>query len=329
MPPITDLNDVIQQGQAALDFDAALVERVTRMAGDLAVNLVVAALILIATFFVARWAGGWTRRALVRLQKRNPDPTLQGFLVQVVRVIVIAVGLIAVLQRLGVQTTSIIAILGAASLAIGLALQGTLSNVAAGVMLLILRPYRVGDVVQVGERAGVVRKLDLFTTVMIDANNMKITVPNSQVLGDVIVNISGQRTRRIELFIGVDYDSDLEQAMEVMKAAAAEHPNVLEDPPVWAGVTGFLDSSVQIDLQAWVKSDNWWQTKADLHLMIKHALDKGGVVIPYPHQVHVTRAQAAPKPRRKADPKPQPVEAEKPRTPAAKATAMGAGQGGA
>lgn len=325
---MTDLTQVIDHGRAALALDAAVLERVSRMAGDLAVNLVVAALILAATFFAARWAGAATRRALARLQKRHPDPTLQGFLVQVVRVIVIAVGLVAVLQRLGVQTTSIIAILGAASLAIGLALQGTLSNVAAGVMLLILRPYRVGDVVQVGDRAGTVRKLDLFTTQIVDANNMKITVPNSRVLGDIIINISGQRTRRIEMLVGVDYDTDLERAMDVMKAVADEHPNVLDEPPVWAGVTNFLDSAVEITLQAWVKSENWWQTRADLHLMVKHAFDKAGVVIPYPHQVELQR-RIEPKPRRRAPAKPQPEPTEKPRSAAARASAMGAGQGGA
>lgn len=329
MPTMTELDDVIQQGQAALNVSPVVLERISRMAGDLAVNLAVAALILIATFFIARWAGAATRRALGRIQRRHPDPTLQGFLVQVVRVIVIAVGLIAVLQRLGVQTTSIIAILGAASLAIGLALQGTLSNVAAGVMLLILRPYRVGDVVQVGDRSGTVQKLDLFTTRMVDANNMRITVPNSKVLGDIIINISGQRTRRIEMMIGVDYDTCLDDALETLKAMAEEHPAVLEEPAVWAGVTNFLDSSIEVTLQAWVKSENWWQTRADLHLMAKHALDKAGIVLPYPHQVQLDRADAAPKPRRKADPKPQPAEPEKARTPAAKASAMGAGQGGA
>ncbi len=329
MAPMSELNDVIQQGQAALNASPALIERLSRMTADLAVNLCVAALILAATFFVARWAGGVTRRALVRVQRRHPDPTLQGFLVQVVKVIVFAIGFIAVLQRLGVQTTSIIAILGAASLAIGLALQGTLSNVASGVMLLILRPYRVGDVVQVGERSGTVQKLDLFTTRMIDANNIRITVPNSQVLGDIIINISGQKTRRIEMMVGVDYDTCLDDALAVVKRTAEEHPLVLADPPVWTGVTNFLDSSIEVTLQAWVKSENWWHTRADLHLMIKHAFDRAGIVIPYPHQVQLDRADAAPKPRRKADPKPQPTEPAKASTPAAKASAMGAGQGGA
>lgn len=295
---MTDLTNVIDQGRQALTLNAALIDRVTRMAGDLAVNLVVAALIFIATLFVARWASRAVSRMLSRSKRRAPDPMLEGFLVQMVRVIVIAVGLVAVLQRLGVQTTSIIAVLGAASLAIGLALQGTLSNVAAGVMLLILRPYRVGDVVQVGDKTGTVQKLDLFTTRLIDPNNMRITVPNSQVLGDAIVNISGQKTRRIELPMGVDYDSDLNEVMEVMEQVAADHPAVLKDPPVWSGVINFLDSSVEVMLHAWVKSPDYWQTKADLNLAMKAAFDKQGIVIPYPHQVDLNRSLAAPKPKK-------------------------------
>lgn len=295
---MTDLTNVIDQGRRALTLNAAVLERATEMVGNLAVNLVVAILILVATFFVARFAGQAVSRALSRMKRRAPDPMLEGFLVQIVRVAIFAIGLIAVLQRLGVQTTSIIAVLGAASLAVGLALQGTLSNVAAGVMLLFLRPYKVGDIVQVGDKAGTVQKLDLFTTRMIDANNMRITVPNSQVLGDVIVNISGQKTRRIEMPMGVDYDSDLNEVMEVMKATAEEHEKVLEDPPTWAGVTAFLDSSVEITLHAWVKSPDWWQTKADLHLAMKAAFDREGIVIPYPHQVDLPRSVAAPKPKK-------------------------------
>lgn len=296
--PMTDLTTVIDQGAQALSLNAAVIDRFTRMAGDLAVNLVVATLILVATLFIARWASAAVIKALGRSRRRGPDPMLEGFLAQVVRVTVIAVGLVAVLQRLGVQTTSIIAVLGAASLAIGLALQGTLSNVAAGVMLLILRPYRVGDVVQVGDKTGTVQKLDLFTTRLIDPNNMRITVPNSQVLGDAIVNISGQKTRRIELPIGVDYDSDLNQVMAVMVATAEDHPAVLKDPPVWAGVLNFMDSSVQVMLHAWVKSGDYWQTKADLNLAMKAAFDREGIVIPYPHQVDLHRSLAAPKPRK-------------------------------
>lgn len=326
MTEIPDFNQAIEQGAEALSVHAAVIERITRMAGDLAVNLVLASIILAVTWFIAIWAGRAVARMLGRLRGARNDPMLQGFLVQVVRAVVIVVGGIAVLQRLGVQTTSIIAVVGAASLAIGLALQGTLSNVAAGVMLLILRPYRVGDVVQVGERAGTVQKLDLFTTRLIDPNNIKITVPNAQVLGEPIINLSGQRTRRIEINIGIDYDNNPEAAMTLLTGVAADHPKILNEPAPWAGMTAFLDSSVQITLHAWVKSGDFWQTKADLHLLAKHALDKAGIVIPYPHQVSLTRAAAAPRKATAGGRKPRIKAADTSQSAAARASAAGAAE---
>ena len=281
----TTLAAVAASSDRAIALDAALVARVTQMAGDLAVNLSVAALIVIATWFGSKWAARAARRALGRVRGLRDDKTVEGFIVQVVRVVVISVGLIAVLQRLGVQTTSIIAVLGAASLAIGLAMQGTLSNVAAGVLLLVLRPYRVGDVVDIGGVAGVVQNLNLFTTQMSNANNVKIVVPNSQVLGDVIQNISGQVTRRIEINFTVSYSADLNEAREVIRSTAAGHGKVLGDPPVWTGVTGLLDSAVQITMHAHVLSGDWWQTQADLFQMVKEALDEAGIEIPFPQAV--------------------------------------------
>ena len=191
------------------------------------------------------------------------------------------------LQRLGVQTTSIIAVLGAASLAVGLALQGTLSNVASGIMLLVLRPYRVGDVVDVGGMAGTVQRLDLFTTQLSNANNHKIVIPNSKVLSDPLTNLTGQHTRRIEINFGVGYGDDLSQARAVLAAMAEAHEKVLHDPTPWTGVTGLLDSSVQVTLHAWVKVEDWWQTQADLMQGGKEALDAAGIEIPFPHQVAV------------------------------------------
>jgi small conductance mechanosensitive channel len=276
---------VAASSDQALALDAALLARATHMAGDLAVNLAIAALIVVVTWFGSRWAAGAARRALGRVRGLREDKTVEGFIVQVVRVVVISVGLIAVLQRLGVQTTSIIAVLGAASLAVGLAMQGTLSNVAAGVLLLILRPYRVGEVVDIGGMAGVVQKLDLFTTQMTNANNVKIVVPNSQVLGGVIQNISGQITRRIEIDFTVSYSADLNEAREVIRSTAAGHGKVLGDPAVWTGVTGLLDSAVQITLHAHVRSGDWWQTRADLFQMVKEALDQAGIEIPFPQAV--------------------------------------------
>lgn len=284
---VAPLNEAVAAGQKAAAVDAAMIAKLTDMAGDFAINLSIAVIILIVTVFASRWASGVTRRALQRMRGFRHDPTVLSFAVQVVRVVVFLIGFIAVLQRLGVQTTSIIAVLGAASLAVGLALQGTLSNVAAGVMLLILRPYKVGDVIDVGGVAGSVQRLDLFTTQMSNANNHKIVVPNSKVFGDTILNLSGQKTRRVEINFTVGYGEDLSAARGVLAEVAGRHEKVLPDPAPWTGVTGLLDSAVQITLHAWVHSEDWWQTQADLMQGGKEALDAADIEIPFPHQVAV------------------------------------------
>ena len=283
----TPLNEAVEAGRKATAIDAAMIAKVTDAAGDFAINLTVALLIFVATLFASKWASGAARRALSRVRGFRHDPTVLSFATQVVRVVVLIIGLIAVLQRLGVQTTSIIAVLGAASLAVGLALQGTLSNVAAGVMLLVLRPYRVGDVVDLGGNIGSVQRLDLFTTQLSNGNNVKIVVPNSKVLSDVILNLSGQKTRRIEIKFGVGYGDNLNDARKVLEAAANAHPKVLPDPGAWAGVTALLDSAVEVSLHAWVKSEDHFQTQADLFQAGKEALDAAGIEIPFPHQVAV------------------------------------------
>lgn len=283
----TVLNMLVASGEQAITLDAVMIAKLTQIAGDVAVNLAIALVILVVTIFASRWASGTTRRALGRIRGFRHDPTVLNFAVQVVRVVVLLIGFIAVLQRLGVQTTSIIAVLGAASLAVGLALQGTLSNVAAGVMLLILRPYRVGDLVNIGGNVGKVQRLDLFFTQLSDANNVKIMAPNGKVFGDFILNLSGQKTRRMELKISVGYGENLNDAKQALVTAAAAHEKVLPDPAPWAGVTNLLDSSVEMTLAAWTASDDYWQTRADVFQAAKEALDAAGIEIPFPHQVAV------------------------------------------
>lgn len=291
------LNRVLAAGRESLTIDMALASRAVELAGDLAINLSIALLIFIATLFASKWAAGTARRTLGRMRGFRRDPTVLSFAVQVVRVVVVIVGMVAVLQRLGVQTTSIIAVLGAASLAVGLALQGTLSNVASGIMLLVLRPYRVGDVVDVGGMSGTVQRLDLFTTQLSNADNHKIVIPNSKVLSEPLINITGQKTRRIEIAFSVGYGDSLKQACDVLAGVGRAHDKVLTDPEPWTGVTGLLDSAVQVTLHAWVAVDDWWQTQADLMQAGKEALDAAGIEIPFPHQVAVHREPAhAPSP---------------------------------
>ncbi len=286
------LAQAMAAGEQRLSMDAAILAKAMDLLGDFAVNLAIAAIIFVLTLLAARWASGAARKILGRTRLVRRDPTVLAFMVQIVRVVVVIIGMIAVLQRLGVQTTSIIAVLGAASLAVGLALQGTLSNVAAGVMLLILRPYRVGEAIDVGGASGTVQKLDLFTTQLTNANNHKIVIPNSKVLSDVIVNVTGQRTRRIEIKFTVGYGENLKDACAVLASVAKVNDRVLKDPAPWNGVTGLLDSSVQITLHAWVNNADWWQTQSDLMQAGKEALDEAGIEIPFPHQVEVPAKDA-------------------------------------
>jgi len=275
-------SELVTAASATLGVDARLLPKLTDAAGDLALNLVTAGLILALTWFVAGWASSFTRRALQRIKVTRADRTLQGFAVQVVRVAVYVIGLVAVLNRLGVQTTSIVAVLGAASLAIGLAMQGALSNVAAGVLLLVLRPYKVGDTIEVAGRSGTVRRLDLFTTELATGDNVKIVAPNSKVLGDVILNYSAHPQRRIELNFDVDHQCDIQKVYDLMRQTAAAHPKVLADPAPWAGVSALKDIGVQVTLHAWVNTPDWFETKANLTRAVKEAFEREGLAIPRP-----------------------------------------------
>lgn len=280
---------LIERARAELSADLSLVERFRTALGEFAVDLVIALFIVAATWAVARHATHWVERFLRRFRATRDDRTLQLFFGQLARWLVILVGLIAVLRRLGVETTSIIAVLGAASLAIGLALQGALSNVAAGVLLLVLRPYRVGDFVELAGRMGVVQRLDLFTTELATPDNLKVVVPNSKVLGDVLVNHAGHDTRRIELVFDVDHDADPEAALRALREAAAAHPGVLPDPAPWSGATGMKDSAWQATLHCWTKGADWWQTRSDLIAAGLAAMRRAGLPVPYPHQVAIVR----------------------------------------
>ena len=234
--------------------------------GKLAVNLVVAALILVVTFWVAGWLAGVARRGLGRVHRKNPDPTLESFIASLVRYAVVAVGLVAVLQQLGVQATSIIAVLTAASLAIGLALQGALSNVAAGVMILLFRPYKVGDVIETSTRNGTVKSLDLLFTEIATPDNVKVMIPNSKVFGDVIVNYSTHRNRRADVVFKVPLKTDLVSVLQKMRERAEGDPRVRKDPAVMVEVVDLTEAFAQAAVRVWTAKEDYGPVKTDLML---------------------------------------------------------------
>lgn len=273
--------------------DPNLMTNLTDMIGQFAVRLVVALVILAVTVWLAGLAKRVVKRAFARIHpKGDTDVTLANFISSLARYAVLVMGLIAVLAQLGVQTTSILAVLGAASIAIGLALQGTLGNVAAGVMLLILRPYRVGDYCELAGRNGTVLALDLFVTTLDDIHGLRLTIPNGQIFGAVIVNYTVSGKRRIDLDFGVDYEDDLDKALEVLLACAAADERILKTPEPWCKVTALADSSVTCTLRFWVKSKDFLAAGPDMVKTAKAALEAAGVTFPYPQQVEMSRAQA-------------------------------------
>jgi len=234
--------------------------------GKVAVNLVVAALILFVTFWAAGWLAGMAKRALSRVHRTNPDPTLESFVSSLVRYAVVAIGLVAVLQQLGVQATSIIAVLGAASLAIGLALQGALSNVAAGVMILLFRPYRVGDVIETATRQGTVKSLDLLFTEIATPDNVKVMIPNSKVFGDVILNYSTHRNRRADVLFKVPLKTDLVVVLQKMRERAESDPRVRKDPAPMIEVVDLSEVFAQAAIRVWTAKEDFGPVKTDLML---------------------------------------------------------------
>ncbi|MBS0361861.1 MAG: mechanosensitive ion channel family protein [Proteobacteria bacterium] len=294
--------------------DGELLRHMADAAGGFAVSLALAALILVGTVWAADWSSRLVARAIGRAHRHRPaDTTLMSFVASLVRYIVIVVGMIAVLGQLGVKTTSVIAVLGAASLAIGLALQGALSNVAAGVMLLILRPYRVGDAVEVaGGKTGTVRGLDLFTTRLSSGDSLNVYVPNSKVFGDVIVNMTSPVARRETLDFVIDYEDDVDRALQILLACAAADPAVKDKPAPWARMTALGERGVTVSLRAWFATDDYDTGRYDLLKTVREALEAEGFTFPYPQQVAVeTRKFEPPHSRRArpAAPKPTPAKA--------------------
>ena len=302
--PVEPFFDMV--GMAA-SGDPVMLRNLAATLGSFSVRILVAGLILAVTLWAAKRLGRLAESGVERLNRHHPtDRTLGAFVSGLVKYVVIAIGLIAVLQQLGVQATSVIAVLGAASLAIGLALQGTLSNVAAGVMLLLQRPYRVGDKVELNGRQGVVQGIDLFNTRLLDYDGLTLFLPNGKVFGDMIVNITRAGRRRIELIFNVDYEDDLDLALATLLELANADRRVLSEPKAWARVTALLDSSVSVTLRCWTSPEDWNNTKFDLVKAAKEGLEANGLSFPYPHQVSMERdAFHPPKPiARKAKPAP-------------------------
>ena len=249
----------------------------------------------LAILIIGRIVVGILTGIVRRLMKRSrSDETLIKFITSLTKTALLAILFIVVLNQLGVQTTSFVAIIGAAGLAIGFALQGSLSNFAAGVMLIIFRPFRAGDFVEAGGATGVVEEVGIFSTIMKTPDNKKIIIPNSGITGGNIVNYSAKETRRVDLVFGIGYEDDLKKAKQILERLVNEDNRILKDPAPVVAVSELADSSVNFVVRPWVKSADYWAVYWDLHEKVKLTFDAEGISIPYPQQdVHMHQATVA------------------------------------
>lgn len=264
-------------------------EQLVPLLTDWAIKLIFALII----FVVGRWVARALTKAFRRLIRRGPiDKTLEAFLGNIIYAILMVSVILAALDTLEVPITSLLAIVGAAGLAIGLALKDSLGNFAAGVMLILFRPFTKGDFVEVAGTSGSVDEVRTFSTILTTPDNKQIIIPNSLIAGDTIINYTARDRRRVDLVIGVSYDDDLRVARDVIKRVCAGHPKVLEEPACNIFVGALGDNSVNFNVRPWARTEDYWTVYGDLLETLKVELETAGCSIPYPQRdVHLHPVQ--------------------------------------
>jgi small conductance mechanosensitive channel len=227
------------------------------------------------------------------LQQQEVDKTLETFICNLVRTVLMVVVIIAAIGAIGVETTSFIAIFGAAGLAVGLALQGSLSNFASGVLIILFRPYRVGDWIEAAGISGGVEQVQILTTILKTGDNKQIIVPNSQIMNSIITNYSANDTRRVDMVVGVSYDDDIDKVRKTLEELIAAEERILPEPAPTIAVSALADSSVDFIVRTWVKTSDYSGVKFDMTEAIKKRFDKEGISFPFPqHDVHLYNAKS-------------------------------------
>jgi small conductance mechanosensitive channel len=243
----------------------------------------------IVIFFIGRWIAKAVKRLTERLMtKNNVDPTLISFVSNLLYITLLVFVIVAAINQVGVQTTSFIAVIGAAGLAIGFALQGSLANFAAGFLLILFRPFKVGDYIEGAGVAGVVDEIQVFVTQLTTPDNKSVIIPNANLTGDNIINYSAKGTRRVDLVVGVSYDADLTRVRDVLNEIVSADDRILKDPEPQIAVSELADSSVNFVLRPWVKSEDYWAVYFATTENAKRRLDDEGIGIPFPQRdVHL------------------------------------------
>ena len=252
------------------------------------INIVMALAIFVVGRYIAAILVNFAKKIMV---KAKVDNILVNFIGSIISTVLLLFIVIAALDQLGVNTTSLIALIGAAGLAIGLALQGTLQNLASGVMLIIFRPFNDGDFVEAAGVAGVVEEIGIFTTTMRTGDNREIIIPNGEVFGGTITNYSKRESRRVDMVFGIGYDDDLLKAKEIIGRILSEDERILADPAPSVYVAELADSSVNFNVRPWCKTEDYWDVFGDIHEKVKLTFDAEGISIPYPQMdIHQDRA---------------------------------------
>lgn len=248
----------------------------------------------IAVFVFGRWIALFLKKLIERSMKRAKiDETLISFTVHLAYIAMIAFVVLAALGQLGIQTASLIAVLGAAGLAIGLALQGSLANFAAGILMVIFRPFRVGDYVEGAGVAGTVKEIQIFTTLLITPDHKTIIIPNAKITGDNIINYASQGTRRVDLVFGIGYGDDIDKAKKTLNEIVTNDQRVLKHPKPQIAVLELGDSSVNLVCRPWVETGNYWNVYFDMMETVKKRFDAEGISIPFPQrEVHLFQHKA-------------------------------------
>jgi small conductance mechanosensitive channel len=266
-----------------------IMEKLEEIAVTYGLNIVTALLI----FFLGWWASKLIVNVISKImEKRSVDKAVIGFATKILYILLLLFVIIATLGRLGIQTASLVAALGAAGLAIGLALQGSLSNFASGVLIVILKPFTIGDYVEAGGTSGTVEEIGMIATTLKTPDNRKVVTPNTKIMGDNITNYTSREIRRLDLVVGVSYDDDIHVVEKLLTEILEGHELILKDPAILVGIAAFADSSINFNMRGWVKTSDYWTAYYDIHKKIKDSFDKKGISIPFPQQdVHLHQVE--------------------------------------
>jgi small conductance mechanosensitive channel len=266
-----------------------ILDQLMQFGTDYGLKIIGAIIILILGRIVAGIARKLIKKALT---KANTDPAIISFVGSLIYIAILTFAILAALAKFGIQTASFVAVLGAAGFAVGFALQGSLGNFAAGVLILVFRPFRIGDFIDAAGVMGTVKDIHLFTTIMATPDNVQIIVPNGKLYGDIIKNFSANDNRRVDMVIGIGYGSSMKKAAELMEGLIKADERVLADPAPTIAVAELADSSVNFVVRPWCKKEDYWNVKFDLTEKIKETFDANDIEIPFPqHSIHMVTEQ--------------------------------------